>query len=635
MLKKISLAIALAITGIGLGQPARAETGKIALEPCEYKIGGEGAETAIPAMCGTLEVPADWSDSSGATITLKVVVLEAENDDKREPIFHIEGGPGASAIEAMARSWYPSYLGLRLDHDIIIMDQRGTGESTSIACTEMDDNAYKDLALDATTPEYLETVQKRLATCLTRISKTLDPQFVNSVSLSKDINAMREALGYDKINLFGSSYGAWLAQVYLREFPQTVHAAIIEGTVGPWDQPWLVIGNYYDVALQKAFDLCEADKACNEAYPNLRTTLDEVVANLEAEPVKTTGSNTVTGESADILITKDRFLGALQVMLNQGALIGSVPQAVTQAAKGNFPLISTILISLAEPNISTGMYWSVVCSENVPFFTETQLKEARTDAYYGLATPLVDLFLNTCKIWRSAELDESAIAALETDLPVMIFSGEFDSQTPPFLAANTAERLANDIFVSFPYEGHGVMIFNRCAQKLAVSFFNDPTAKLDTSCASQNVKPAFSGLGNSETESVTINGDSLTIPKGWKQVDNAEESGLAFFTGTAENSGTLALGKITAANAEEALSLSEALVLKQFGGSLFRQAKINQFGTLIVQYSYINDEDAYTAVMVVLAVGAEPGILWYASPTNTFSPNFEAIFQALLNSLIM
>jgi pimeloyl-ACP methyl ester carboxylesterase len=606
--------------------------GKVTLTPCTITFGLAEAAQDMPAQCADVPVPEDWSAPTGKQITLSVAVLPARVKATGAPIFHFEGGPGAGAIKSFGEIWFSAYELFRDAHDVVLIDQRGTGDSAPLQCTEFTEQALADLAVDFTPEAELAEAQKRLAACLTRVSEITDPAFVTSTSLANDTNAVRLALGYDQINLFGSSYGAWLAQYYLALHGETVQGAIIEGTVGPWNNPWLVIPNNWQAGLETIFALCQKDAQCNFIYPNLPRLLERTLARLEDSPVETSGLSSRDGQNYPVLVTKARFLFALQALVNQGPLVGSVPEAIFQASVGNFAVLASIMVASAEQDISVGMYWSIVCSETVQFYTDAQLAEAKQGSYYGLADSFMDSLRPTCAQWRSAELDPKAVSAAQSERPVLIFSGLLDTQTPPAFAKETNQRFPNSTLVTFAYEGHGVMPFSRCAQNLAKSFFADANQTLDTTCAANNVAPGFNGGYKLEFADVaTESGDTVSLPVGWQALPNNTANTALSFYADANNTSLLALASLPAQSFDDAaLAEINAAIAGQYAEPPILQATVNTSGITISQYSLSTETEALTGALVVFSIGDSTSVVWYAAPNNTFTASFGLILPKVL-----
>jgi pimeloyl-ACP methyl ester carboxylesterase len=164
-----------------------------------------------PALCGTVQVYENRSAKKGRKIDIKVVVIKAISlTPASDPIFFLAGGPGGSAIEAGQKQQFS--LSLSDTHDLVFVDQRGTGGSNPGTISQ----GYPDFS--GLTPEQInvKTIAKAWEYTILRIVK-MDPQFYTTSVPMDDLDEVRDALGYDKINLVGGSYGATAAQYYLRQ----------------------------------------------------------------------------------------------------------------------------------------------------------------------------------------------------------------------------------------------------------------------------------------------------------------------------------------------------------------------------------------------------------------------------------
>ena len=182
-------------------QPARLRA-SLALEECVV----EGSRRL--AKCGIVKVPLDPQRPEGAVVGLKVAVFEAEAR-RAEPdaIFLLAGGPGQSAVRAFA-SQVVSGMRLGVRRDIVLVDVRGTGGSDALRCGS-DASIAAMLRLSPDT--------KRLQRCAEKYAERAP--FHTTAHLADDLDLVRKALGYERINLVGTSYGTRLAFEYLRRHP--------------------------------------------------------------------------------------------------------------------------------------------------------------------------------------------------------------------------------------------------------------------------------------------------------------------------------------------------------------------------------------------------------------------------------
>src|SRR5258708_7918274 len=158
---------------------------------------------------------------------------------------------------------FAAYRELRQDHDVVLVDQRGTGLSSSLQCSEATDKALEDLGKPEESDEGTSTFISRLTACLTRLSATTDPAFYTSTVLADDTDAVRAVLGYDQIDVIGVSYDTWLGQIYLRRHGEHVHAMVLDSLAGPWNFYLLRAGNNAQASLDKRFAPFPADTDCH------------------------------------------------------------------------------------------------------------------------------------------------------------------------------------------------------------------------------------------------------------------------------------------------------------------------------------------------------------------------------------
>lgn len=626
MFRRLIVLLALCALLIVPLQGAEAQNGTVRLTDCEIPIGAQGAAKQA-ARCGVLSVPEDYKAPNGRQIEIHFAVIPARNSAaRREPIFHFEGGPGASAIEYYGLAWYSAYADLNEVHDIVLIDQRGTGKSAPLQCSEIADASFEDLTFDFDVPSEIAENLERVQTCLARVAQTSDPQHYITANLARDTDAVRAALGYERINVFGSSYGSWLAQFYLRDFGERVHAAVLEGVVGPWDRPFLLASLHADVSLRRLFQTCAADPACKRAFPDLEQKLARAVERL-GRSVRVTGTSSLTGKSYPVVMNAPRFLAALRSMLYQGSLIGSVPQAIVQAANGTYTLPATVLIASAEQPVNYGMNFSVVCAESVPFYTAELLEAIPESAYFS---PLPkDTYSDLCAAWRSAELDDSEIAPISSPVPTLLLAGEFDPITPVAFALTAQARLPNSVLARFPYQAHTILPNSLCAQRLARAFYADPS-QVDTSCTAQDVPFAFADAQRVTYETVTTPTFRARIPTGWRAA--GENGGMRFFQSPDEVPDFLGIATYRLAGGAPLQQAAFAAISGRYE-RLFEQARIAQLGVVIVQYTFNTNQEVYIGGLITFGLGTQSRAVWYAAPANRFTAGFSSVAVEVFGSV--
>jgi pimeloyl-ACP methyl ester carboxylesterase len=239
-------------------------------------------------LCGTLRVPEDRSKPDGRQVALRIAVVPAVSAAAPDPLFVLAGGPGAPSTQFFA--WMPAvFTQVHAARDIVLIDQRGTGGSNTLTYPALPDTTGLSPAAAAA----------RLSAWGTRALASVDgdPRFYTSTVAADDLDDVRAALGYERINLYGTSYGGTLAQYYLRQHEDRVRVAVLDGST-PIDVPVLErMASSSQAALDLLLRRCAADRACNRAFPRLA---DEWAALLDTLTKPLTIVDPASGQTAVI-----------------------------------------------------------------------------------------------------------------------------------------------------------------------------------------------------------------------------------------------------------------------------------------------------------------------------------------------
>ena len=211
---------ALAAVVAGCGDRGNAPARAIALAECRLP------RLAVAAQCGELEVPENRALPQGRTIRLAVAVLPANTLSPRpDPLFILAGGPGQAATRLGPLA--ALLVDVRRDRDIVLVDQRGTGRSSPLDCAAWRPDEGLEAAIE------IDPVPKALQCAKELSASGIDPAQYTTAAFVADLDAIRVALGYDRINLWGGSYGTRVAQEYLRRHPAQVRSMVLDGAVPP------------------------------------------------------------------------------------------------------------------------------------------------------------------------------------------------------------------------------------------------------------------------------------------------------------------------------------------------------------------------------------------------------------------
>jgi pimeloyl-ACP methyl ester carboxylesterase len=488
-MRRMARLIAVLVTAVALGacssQPARPGSTLTHLlagqpmTPCLVQ-GEIPVKAEVPGLCGTLQVPEDRSNRSGRQIGLRVAVVPAlAAVPKADPLFAIAGGPGDASTQFFA--WLPGlYAGVHATHDIVLVDQRGTGASNALTLPPAPD----------TSALAVSQADERLSAWMHDALSTLDadPRFYTSTVAADDLDDVRAALGYDTIDLYGTSYGGELAQYYLRQHADHVRVAIMDGTT-PLDVHVLEL---MAATSQHALDLllarCAADPACHAAFPNLAAEWSTLVAAFAKGAVVTDPSSGTTGV-ADLATVGPSIHNALMT----GAAAAQLPLAIHAAFEGRWAEVSQ-LVPPSDASPSAGptllMKDEILCSEAWARFDPAEVENNGAGSY---AVPFVRAWAageaTLCRYLPKGVVPADDAAPVRTDLPVLWLAGDADPQDPPSNLAAVPSQEPYSLIVVMRAQEHVVGHLG-CGPAVIASFVDAGTTNgLDTSCVAQGAAP--------------------------------------------------------------------------------------------------------------------------------------------------
>lgn len=436
----------------------------LSLSPCHI----EGFPEEV--LCSSHRVFEDRAARTGRTIDLKVAVVPAlRRESADDPLFVLAGGPGQGATE-----YGPlipvAFREVRKTRDVVLVDLRGTGGSNPLAC-ELGDalELLEDDAFDATA-------------CLRKLKA--DPRHYTTGPVMDDLDEVRAALGYEKINLWGGSYGTRAALVYARRHPDRVRTVVLDGAA-PFEIA-LPLHNAWGAqrALDRLVADCAAERECRSAYPRLREELEEVFARL---PVRASLRHPRTGRPVEMTIGRGAFASGLRGMLYTPAHASLVPWVVHSARQGDFAPFATLTLETAAwstDTMSLGLTLSVLCSEDVARIRDGETERAVRGTFLGDFE--IETWRRMCASWPRGPLPEMDGPPLR--VPALILSGDLDPVTPPRWGEVMKNHFSNALHVVVPGAAHNTSMTG-CVPDLIARFIGQQ--KLDASCVRKIRRPPF------------------------------------------------------------------------------------------------------------------------------------------------
>jgi pimeloyl-ACP methyl ester carboxylesterase len=473
-LNLLTMLVLMAKTATVLALP---DSNQIEFSNCMLTL--PGTNLTASARCGSFDVPENPAEPDGKQINLNIALAPATGKTTEpDPVFFFAGGPGQAASETwvMLRSVLNK---IRKKRDIVMIDQRGTGRSNKLACdSEIDQDLSQEIDL--------ELIRTETENCLAGLNG--DPRFYTTTIAMADYNRVREAMGYDTINIIGVSYGTRAAQVYLRQFPETVRTVTLDSVV-PMQ---LALGQEHapmlDRSVESVFEECARDEICNSLYPGQAKELNALLKQLRDEPRQITIINPLSGEQQALYLTADTLGVAIRFLSYASETQALIPLLVHEAlTTGDLArLASQAILVMTGLNemLAHGMELAVICSEDFPLI---DLSADYSDTLMGnLFLEIIEL---QCNVWPRGELPEGFHQPVISDIPVLLMSGERDPVTPPHYAAQTAETFSNSLNLIARGQAHSVMK-NKCLRDITTAFIDKGSVEeLDTTCV-ENILPA-------------------------------------------------------------------------------------------------------------------------------------------------
>jgi pimeloyl-ACP methyl ester carboxylesterase len=455
------------------------ERGRLKLEPCN------NPQLTRDARCGKYEVFEDRAAARGRKIALNILVMPATGaKPAADPVFFLAGGPGqgAAAFGSDAGDYLPE---IRREREIVFIDQRGTGASNPLYCGFLGNP--DDMRGYFGDPHPLAIVRS----CRAELEKVADLTLYTTPLAMDDLEEVRAAMGYDRINLYGGSYGTNAALVYLRRHPGRVRAVVLKGVAPPDFKLPLSFNKGVQHAMDRLIEDCALDAECGKAFPKFKQEFTDVLAKLEKAPANFAVVNPVTGIKQQIDLSRAAFVDSLRLMLYVPDMITLLPLIIHSAYENDYIPFATyafILTRQIEPQLARGMQLSVLCAEHIPFISDADIKRETAGTYYG--DDRVKAYRRTCAEWTSAKTPATFLDPVKSDVPVLMVSGDVDPVTPPSFGAAAARTLPNSKQIVIHDGTH--LTSSECIDHLVAEFISKGTATgLDASCANAIKRPPF------------------------------------------------------------------------------------------------------------------------------------------------
>jgi pimeloyl-ACP methyl ester carboxylesterase len=502
-----------------------------AFEPgeCTFDL-PPGVQAGQDVECGTLTVPARHAEPSGPTIRLAVAIVKSTGSNPAPaPLVMLQGGPGGSTIDTYSQLLFlPQGQRLLREHDVVLFDQRGTLYSQPALTCEPEERSLieRTIEQDLSDEEGERLSQEALLACRARLLEAGgDLSAFDSLENAADVEALRMALGYEQINLYGVSYGSLLALHVMREHPQGLRSVILDAVVPTQTNFIPEVPRSQDRAFGELFRACAEDPDCNAAFPDLEQRTFALADRLDQTPARVPVTDPESGTTYQMVMDGDTFLSFVFQLLYASNILPGIPLMIERTEAGDHTFLSGVApLFIFDRTIASGMYYSVICAEDADFTPgEVDLSGVRPRFAEGAERDLRS-FEELCIQWQVEQLPDSVDAPVTSDIPTLVLNGRFDPITPPAFGQAASETLANSYVFIFGNTGHGAMLADPCPTGIALEFLANPRQRPDDSCIAANPAPEFLA------RDAVLPTDALRVPLAWFEGRNLAQLGVLVIT---------------------------------------------------------------------------------------------------------
>jgi pimeloyl-ACP methyl ester carboxylesterase len=407
-----------------------------------------------------------------------VVVVPATGAPVRpDPIAFLSGGPGEAVIENAA-DLAAQFTSLRKDHDLLLVDQRGTGQSGALHC---DLYSPENPAASLRDVFPVEAVKR----CEQQLSQRADLTQYTYTHLAHDLEQVRLALGYGPLNLSAGSYGTRAAQIFMRAFPNSVRTAYLGSVVPVGVATPEPMASTSQAALERMLEACLADHDCKAAFPNLRAEFREIVVRLDSGQARVT----VPGRTDTAALDRGRVAEWFRSRLYRPYSATDLPWLIHRASLADWdPIAAGILENAREVDrgLSLGLFFSITCNDDVAFVREDNGAKATFLGDYRLRQQQA-----ACRVWPKVAVPEAYRVPVTSKVPTMFVSGDEDGGTPLWFMEQASKGFSQHVAITQHGQGHTER--NECVGRLYEQFVRSGSVQgLQVSQCDQRVaRPPF------------------------------------------------------------------------------------------------------------------------------------------------
>lgn len=464
----IALTLAVLAGACSRSSQARTDSGRVTSPPSTESVAPrtgplewDRCDVGRDTECAFLAVPIDWTDPDGATIDLAIARVPAPGNAIGSLVMN-PGGPGGSGLELLANGRVPAPIAQK--YDLVSWDPRGVGRSAGLDCSgpvehflsqdpEPDDESER-LALESAA----EAVSSECAASGGDLLANMRTE-----DTARDLEAIRAALGDERLNYLGYSYGTHIGQVYASLYPERVGTMVLDGVVDPeesFTEFLLSQTRAFEAALERQAVECTKAGKVTCGVEDLWAAYDEVHQMVERRRIEGTTGSVGPAELSIAAITSAYQPRGWHVL----------GPALREALKGNGTMIRRIFDSYQSMGAYTS-YAAVVCTDGPTPRGTTEYRRfaeeaAAVSARFGAA---IANELLPCATWP-VTTDEERTTVMGDIAPIVLIGNTGDPATPFANAEAVHDRIDGSVLIAVDGDGHTALGTNPCVDRLVGAY---------------------------------------------------------------------------------------------------------------------------------------------------------------------
>jgi pimeloyl-ACP methyl ester carboxylesterase len=413
---------------------------------------------------------------------LSVVIFETRaSDPQLDPVIYLAGGGGVNQLAMM--SLYSDFVSAVVtERDFIMYNQRGAPlTEPALECAGIGDLLWELAEQRPSLDERNLQLAEFWSECHSDFAdQGVDLNMYSTFANAADADDLRIALGYERANYYGTSYGTRIGLALLRDRSEGVRSIILDSTYPPEADYYTTYASNVAGAFTALFDECISDPACVDRYGDLGRLFTETVDWLDVEP------QSITYANGRVVVDGVMFIDVLFALLQSTPGRHEAPSFIKAASNGDLDSFRSVYPALFEYPGNMAVYYSFQCREEVPKHSFGEVVAEAVGAPAPIRDYAVQFFAAldyaVCEVWSVQPSEAWENAPVESEVPALVLAGAVDPITPAKWSRSAATLLSNAWFYEFPGQSHGTMRTSACARQIALMFLDDPSKPPDAAC---------------------------------------------------------------------------------------------------------------------------------------------------------